>query len=148
MSKNHLNPLIYKYIYIYIYCICSTFDWKYSFQYTWRKLVHLSSLAFSTHPSYHHTIDFVFCYFYKNLDEKRSQTIYLWQQRSPSTWIDVDTIEYINITQFHITLIHSNFKLHMHMFEEIVVLFPKIDDFETVTTLNNRYGKTFFFSDF
>ena len=71
--------------------MCNNFDWKYSFQYTWRKVVHLSSLAFSTHPSYHHTSDLVFCHFYKNLDEKRNQTISLWQQCSSSTWLDVNT---------------------------------------------------------
>ena len=64
--------------------ICDSFDLNCSFQNTWRKAVHLPSLAIGIHTDYYCTSDLVFCHFYKNLDEKRNQTIYLWQQHSPS----------------------------------------------------------------
>ena len=65
------------------------FDWKCSFQNTSRKLAQIPSLAIVKHTRNYCSMYWIFCNCYENLDEKRNETISLWQQCSPSTWIDV-----------------------------------------------------------
>ena len=68
---------------------------------------------------YHRTSDLVFCYFYKNLDEKRNETMSLWQQCSPNTWCKY---YWLNKYELHIQLCSGSRRLTKYLISTVQLL--------------------------